>query len=71
MDPSSEDAVHDFEDAQVFDHPPVLPGDGGLGAQGSGQGVAAPGAEEEVVLPHALPGADDAADSDEDELEEL
>ena len=70
IDPSFEDVAQDFEDAQVYDHPPVLPGEGGLGAQGSGQGVDPPGLGEEVVLPHALPGADDAADSDEDELEE-
>ena len=70
IDPSSEDVAQDFEDAQVYDHPPVLPGEGGLGAQGSGQGVAAPGVEEEVVLPHALPGADDTAGSEEDEFEE-
>ena len=69
-DLSIDDVAHDFEDAQVFDHPPVLPGDGGLGAQGSGQGVAAPGSEQGVVLPHALPSADDTADSDADELEE-
>ena len=31
-DLSIDDVAQDFEDAHVFDHPPVLPGDGGLGA---------------------------------------
>ena len=69
IDPSPADAAQDFEDAPAFDHPHVLPGEGGLGAQGSSQGVVAPSVEEEVVLPHALPSADDEADDDKDELE--